>query len=708
MNSSSINWGTVVAGYSSSQHLTLSNQGTTSSITLSQISTTGTGFSVSGFTTPATLTPGQSVTLNVVYLASGSGTVSATMSITSNASNSPATVALSADVTAPAPQLSLNPPSALFGNVNTGGNSTQIVTISNPGNSTLTITQASMSGSAAFTMSGLTTPVSVNAGSSTTFSVKFAPTTAAAVTGSISLTSDASGSPTALALTGTGVTPSTAQLTLNPTSVPFGNVNVGSSATQSVTVSNPGTSTLTISQITASGAYFSDSGLTAPVTVNAGSSTTLSVKFAPTTAGAASGSITLTSNASSSPNTLSLTGTGTAPQISLSPSPVAFGTVTDGSSSAKTVTITNAGSATLTITNAAISGTGFTMSGLTNPLNVAAGGGTSTFSVTFTPSGTTAASGSVTLTSNVAGSPTTLSLTGTGGAAPAPQITVTPSSVAFGAVVDGTTNSQTITLKNTGNATLTITSATPSGTGYSVSGIALPLNIAAGASSTFNVNFAPTGTSAVTGSVSLVSNVATSPTAIGLTGTGVAATLVLGVSSNNVSFGNVNDGTTGSQTVTLTNTGNSNLTISSIGVTGTGFGTSGVNPPVTLTPTQKVTLTLTFVPTGSTSASGTVTIASNATVSPATIAVSGTGVVAVQHSAALSWTASTSTVSGYNIYRSTTSGSGYVQVNPSLVNGLTYTDTTVAASTIYYYVATSVDGSGNESGYSNQATATIP
>src|SRR5208283_1954170 len=313
-------------------------------------------------------------------------------------------------------------------------------------------------------------------------------------------------------------------------------------------------------------------------------------------------------------NTLPLTGAGVAPQISLNPSPVAFGTVTDGTSSPKTVTITNGGSATLTISQATVSGTGFTMSGLTTPLNIAAGG-TSSFTVTFAPTGTTAVSGSVVLTSNAAGSPTTLSLTGTGAAAPAPLISLTPSSVSFGNVVDGNTNSQTITVKNTGNATLTISAATPAGTGFSVSGLTLPLNIAAGSTSTFNVQFAPTGTSAVSGSVSLVSNLATSPTAIPLTGTGVAATFVLGVSSNNVSFGNVTVNTAGTQTVTLSNTGNSNLTISNVTVTGTGFTTSGVTPPVTMTPGQTLTLTLTFTPPAAAADSGTVTITSNATLS---------------------------------------------------------------------------------------------
>jgi fibronectin type 3 domain-containing protein len=86
--------------------------------------------------------------------------------------------------------------------------------------------------------------------------------------------------------------------------------------------------------------------------------------------------------------------------------------------------------------------------------------------------------------------------------------------------------------------------------------------------------------------------------------------------------------------------------------------------------------------------------------------LSGTGVV--QHTVSLSWNASTSTVTGYNVYRSTTSGSGYVKINSTLVSGLTLTDSNVTSGTTYYYVTTAVDSSGNESAFSNQATAPIP
>ena len=75
----------------------------------------------------------------------------------------------------------------------------------------------------------------------------------------------------------------------------------------------------------------------------------------------------------------------------------------------------------------------------------------------------------------------------------------------------------------------------------------------------------------------------------------------------------------------------------------------------------------------------------------------------------MSWIASvTTTVTGYNVYRSTTSGSGYVRINANPITLLNYTDSTVANSTTYFYVATAVDSNGLESSFSTQATAVIP
>jgi hypothetical protein len=79
------------------------------------------------------------------------------------------------------------------------------------------------------------------------------------------------------------------------------------------------------------------------------------------------------------------------------------------------------------------------------------------------------------------------------------------------------------------------------------------------------------------------------------------------------------------------------------------------------------------------------------------------------HSVMLKWTASPSSgVSGYNVYRSKTTGTGYTKINSSRVSGLTYTDATVVNGVTYYYVTTSVNASGDESSYSEQVQMIVP
>jgi fibronectin type 3 domain-containing protein len=88
-----------------------------------------------------------------------------------------------------------------------------------------------------------------------------------------------------------------------------------------------------------------------------------------------------------------------------------------------------------------------------------------------------------------------------------------------------------------------------------------------------------------------------------------------------------------------------------------------------------------------------------------TIAISG----GVGHSVLLNWDASlSSAASGYNVYRSNTSGTGYSKISSTPVSGLTYTDQTVASGETYYYVTTAVDSSGDESSFSNEIQEAIP
>jgi len=331
-------------------------------------------------------------------------------------------------------------------------------------------------------------------------------------------------------------------------------------------------------------------------------------------------------------------------------------------------------------------------------------GQSAALNVSFKPSASEQISGNITVASSQ-GASAVIPVSGGGVQA---ALTMTPPSVSFGNVTVGIPNSQTIQLTNSGTGVLTISQLSATGTGYSTSALTLPFSLNPSQTMTFNVQFAPPSAGSASGSVSVVSNAPNSPAVIGLSGSGVASTQALSFSTHNLSFGSVDTGASATQSVTATNTGNANVTISSILAAGTGFSLSGAGTPATLTPTQSLTFGVIFSPTVAGNATGAVTVASNASGSPATIALSGTGAQPSSHTVALSWQASTSVVSGYNVYRSTTSGSGYVKINSSLLGGLAYTDSNLQSTTTYYYVTTAVDSSGNESTYSNQASAVIP
>jgi Abnormal spindle-like microcephaly-assoc'd, ASPM-SPD-2-Hydin len=445
--------------------------------------------------------------------------------------------------------------------------------------------------------------------------------------------------------------------------------------------------------IAATAMFICVGGLALPQTISAGA--TLAERFTPASASSNAGSVGVPGEKSRDHSRR---------QLTANPASVSFGSVAVGSDGLQSITLTNSGTASITISSAVASGTGFAVAGLSTPTTLSAGQSAS-FSASFTPSSAGSASGSISIASDAAGSPMVIALSGTGAQ---PEIAVAPSSAAFGSVVMGNSNSQTITVSNGGNASLSISQAATTGSGFSTSGLNAPLTIAPGNRAAFNVVFAPSSSGSAVGSLALLSNAPNSPLAIPLTGTGLAASTLLGASPTSLSFGSVNDGTTNSLSVTLTNSGNANVTISGVNATGAGFTPSGVTAGTTLTPNQTATLSVAFDPTTPGAVTGALNVTSNATNSPATISLSGTGVAPT--SVVLSWTPSSSSdIVGYNEYRGTTLGT-YSKINSSLVTGTTYADTTVQSGQdiTYYYVVTAVNSNGLESADSSPASVTIP
>jgi hypothetical protein len=206
----------------------------------------------------------------------------------------------------------------------------------------------------------------------------------------------------------------------------------------------------------------------------------------------------------------------------------------------------------------------------------------------------------------------------------------------------------------------------------------------------------------------VVSNSAGNATSNTATLTVNSSTVLLNANPTSLSFGSVTIGSTSTLSVTFTNAGNSNVTISNVSISGAGYAASGVSTGQILAPAQTATLNVTFSPSATGTLTGSVTVTSDATNSPATISLSGSGVQAVSHSVTLSWSPSTSSVVGYNVYRSTVSGGSYTKLNSAAATTSTYDDFTVQAGQTYYYVVTSVDSSNMESTYSSEVSATVP
>lgn len=697
-----IDFGSVSNGLKGTSNLVLSNLGT-ADLTISAIVITGAQFTVAGISTPKTISAGQSAQAVVTFSPTAAGSVSGNISMTSNdPANPTVNVPLTGTGSSVATgQLSASPASLGFGSVAVGSSANQNLLLTNTGNATVHLTGLTLTGTG-FTASGLTVPATLNPAQSVTLTGSYAPTTAGSATGLITITSDATNATVTIPLNGTGTQ---AGFTISPASFNFGSIVDGQTKSQSFTVTNSGTASLTIAQLSVTGSGYSVSGLVTPATVAAGGSTTFTVLFAPTTAGSLAGSVSLASNAPNSPSAVALSGTGTAASVTLTPNPASLSItgVNVGSSRSQNVTITNSGTTSVTLSQITVNATDFAVSGISTPVTLAAGGNTS-ISISFSPKASENVSGNITVTSSQ-GASAVIPVTGSGVQA---GLNITPSSASFGNVVVGSPSTQTMQLTNSGTATLTITQVSASGNGFSTGTLSLPVSLSPNQSTAFNVQFSPASAGTDSGSVSIVSNAPSSPASIALSGTGIAATHLLSFSSTSLSFGSVNTGSSSTQTVTVSNTGNANVAISQIVQSGTSFALSGASTPVTLTSGQSTTFSVIFTPNAVGTDSGTVTVTSNATGSPVAITLSGSGIAATLHSVGLNWNASTSTVSGYNVYRSTTSGSGYNKINTTLVGGLTYSDTAVANGTTYYYVTTAVDSSGNESVYSNEASALIP
>jgi hypothetical protein len=420
----------------------------------------------------------------------------------------------------------------------------------------------------------------------------------------------------------------------------FGSSIIGTPVTQTVTISNTGTTALTLTTIATTG-DFTSNGTNGHV-VAAGGTYPIIVTFNPTATGPLTGTFTITHTAGGSPFTVNLSGTGLPVPVpgftvSINGNPAGstfnFGNVMVGMNSVANFVVTNTGTAPLHLNSFAVTGAGFT----TNAVNgqIVAVGGNYPFTATFAPTTATGYSGSLTIAHDAVGNPFMVNFTGTGTPIPTPNFSVTDaggavasgSTITFADLIIGNTATHTITVHNTGTANLTLSSLLATGN-YTENGVNGTV-VTPGTSADVVITFAP-ALGANAGSFEIMHNASGSPYLINLAGNGLPVPVpVIAVTINGApaaatyDFGNIMIGNTGTANFVVSNTGTAPLHLNGFVAAGPGYTTNATNQTVAVG--GNYPFTVTFTPTTTNPYPGSLSFTHDAAGSPFGVNFTGSG-----------------------------------------------------------------------------------
>jgi len=327
-------------------------------------------------------------------------------------------------VLAGVPVASISPSPFDFGDQPVNQTSTaQAFTVQNTGNADLDMQSASVSGDFAISSDGCS-GTTVPAGDTCTIDVTFTPTQTGSLSGTLTISDNAADSPQQISLSGTGTQP---VLSLSTSSLTFGDQAVGTtSAAQTVTITNTGTSDLHVASVSTSGTNPGDFSASPSGCgdVPATTTCTISVTFDPSASGARSATLNIVSDSPTSPDQVTLSGTGLNAQLSLSPNPMNFGNVLLGQSSTMTLTFSNSGTDPTQLTGSPTTGGpnpgdfALIVKSLTCPTGSGGAtipaGGSCSINITFTPGAVGARSATLTFPNDSSDGPQQLTLSGDG------------------------------------------------------------------------------------------------------------------------------------------------------------------------------------------------------------------------------------------------------------------------------------------------------
>lgn len=317
---------------------------------------------------------------------------------------------------------------------------------------------------------------------------------------------------------------SIASITPTPDSVSFGAVEVGQRASTKVAFVNKSQSAVKIMQVKVVGSDFAlDTSVNTPVSLAPGETFDANVHFVPASSGASLGQVTVTSDSLANASTsIKLSGTGTGTAASSTPllSGVSCGTSSLASLATQACSVYLSSPTVghlvvlLSADNAIVN--------VPTSVTVSPGASSTGFNVV---TGTITRAQSVTVTATAGGKSQNdvMQLTPTTSTPNSPTLTLSASSLPFGAVVVNNPATQALTLTSAGSAAVTVRSVTTTGTGFTASGVTFPITLKPGQQATLNVQFDPTTTGTATGVLRVASDSATNnPATISLSGAGVS------------------------------------------------------------------------------------------------------------------------------------------------------------------------------------------
>jgi len=587
----SIEFGNILAEHSDSKSFTVSNDGT-SVLVVNRITSDNNAFTVAPDS--VSVEPGGSETITVTFSPLTPGGLNAAITMSTNDLDEESVfVSLSgAGIT---PEITVSPVSIDFGDVEVSSSDSKSFTIANDGTSDLEVSSV-LSSNDVIIISPAS--ASIKPGNAQSVTVTFSPVTTGPHNAVITLSSnDIDEETVEVGITGVGVTP---DIDVSPVSLDIGNVNVGSSQSGNVTLTNNGTSDLIVSGISSSNDAFTITPSSA--SISPGESKTITVIFTPVIKGDQNTLIKITSNdLDDATLTYEAAGTGASPEITVFPVSLNLGEVFVGSSVSKDFTIVNEGTSDLVAGTIVSDNSAFTVtpeSALIKP------GNSATVTVTFSPDAKGSQASVITVSSNDPGDVS--SVVNVAGTATLPEITVSSTKLNFGDVEIGSSNSQNIII--TSEEKDNTVSIEISNDNDRFTAKPSMVSLEPGASETVAVTYTPDETGDDNTVISMISNnIRENAIEVNTTGAGIAPRITL--STGSIDFGDVELGDSDTIPVTLTNDGDVEQVETTITIDTTIFTVSPAS--VELGAGESRTVTFSFIPGSTGDHDATITLTSN-------------------------------------------------------------------------------------------------